>query len=64
MVIAPLTNAAADTLTISDLDQWTFDNEVVNTNLQIDGTLAVSGGSSALNGSVNLVEQRISTDPQ
>ena len=55
VVIAPLTNAAADTLTISDLDQWTFDNEVVNTNLQIDGTLVVSGGSSALNGSVNLV---------
>ena len=54
VVIAPLTNVAADTLAISDLDQWTFDNEVVNTNLQIDGTLAVSGGSSALNGSVNL----------
>ena len=55
VVIAPLTNAAADTLTISDLDQWTFDNEVVNTNLQIDGTLDVSGGNSALNGSLNLV---------
>ena len=54
VVIAPLTNVAADTLAISDLDQWTFDNEVVNTNLQIDGTLAVSGGSSALNGGVNL----------
>ena len=54
VVIAPLTNAAADTLTISDLDQWTFDNEVVNTNLQIDGTLDISGGHSALNGSTTI----------
>ena len=54
VIIAPLTNAAADTLTISDLDQWTFDNEVVNTNLQIDGTLDISGGHSALNGSTTI----------
>ena len=54
VIIAPLTNAAADTLTISALDQWTFDNEVVNTNLQIDGTLDISGGHSALNGSTTI----------
>ena len=54
MVIAPLTNAAADTLTIASLDQWTFDNEVVNTNLQIDGALDVSDGHSALNGSTTI----------
>ena len=51
VTIAALTNAAADTLTIANLDQWTLDNEVVNTNLQIAGTFEVNGGRSALNGS-------------
>ena len=54
VTIAALTNAAADTLTIANLDQWTLDNEVVNTNLQIAGTFEVNGGRSALNGSTSI----------
>ena len=57
----PMSGSESGSLTIGALDALTFDNETVNTDLQVDGRLTVSGGVSSLNGSTQIGEQGLIT---